>query len=103
MLFRDFIIETDRMVKAHPGYGYHMNGYGMGENWNGWAISHMVFWIVLLGLLLFAVVSVLRSSRSDEDQRKNDRPSARELLDERYARGEIDREEYLQRKKDLND
>ncbi|AGA32782.1 Protein of unknown function DUF2078, membrane [Thioalkalivibrio nitratireducens DSM 14787] len=28
--------------------------------------------------------------------------SARELLDEEYAKGRIDREEYLRRKKDLS-
>lgn len=29
------------------------------------------------------------------------RPNAHALLDERYARGEIDRQEYLQRREDL--
>ena len=29
------------------------------------------------------------------------RPDARALLDERYARGDIDRQEYLQRREDL--
>jgi hypothetical protein len=31
------------------------------------------------------------------------RAGARRALDERYARGEIDREEYLQRRKDLGE
>ena len=30
------------------------------------------------------------------------RPDARALLDERYARGDIDRQEYLQRREDLS-
>lgn len=29
-------------------------------------------------------------------------PDARALLDERYARGDIDRQEYLQRREDLS-
>ena len=31
------------------------------------------------------------------------RSTASELLEERYARGEINREEYLQKKRDLDD
>ncbi len=30
------------------------------------------------------------------------RPDARALLDERYARGDIDRQDYLQRREDLS-
>ena len=32
-----------------------------------------------------------------------DRSTARELLEERYARGELNRDEYLQKKRDLED
>ena len=32
-----------------------------------------------------------------------DRSTARELLEERYARGELNRDEYLQKKRDLEE
>jgi putative membrane protein len=72
----------------------HMAGYG----WGGWMMMgglHMIALLVFIGLLVWLVI---RSSRGDY---AGGRRTALELLDERYARGEIDRDEYQQRRRDL--
>lgn len=58
----------------------------------------MVAWIVLLVALVAAVIRWLGPLG-----REGERPSrsARDILDERYARGEIDRDEYIRRKEDI--
>lgn len=58
-----------------------------------------LFWILLLVLLVWLLVGVLRP-RGDG---AGDGPSAREILDRRYARGEIDAEEYHKRLDDLRE
>lgn len=60
----------------------------------GWGGAMGLFWLVLLIVLLLLLGGWMRG-RGDE------RPSAREILDRRYANGELDREEYQQRLKDL--
>ncbi|MDP3880394.1 MAG: SHOCT domain-containing protein [Dehalococcoidales bacterium] len=58
-----------------------------------------ILWIVVLGLIIWAVVAAVRpgeSSRSDSGT-----SSALEVLKKRYARGEIDKEEFEEKKKDL--
>ncbi len=69
-------------------YEWHM--FGGGFMW--------LFWIVILGLLVWFVVAATRQPGGRGEGRK----SAREILDERYARGEIDREEYEQKRADLD-
>ena len=68
---------------------YEWHAFGGGFMW--------LFWIVILALLVWFVVTLARRS----DGAPNGRKSAREILDERYARGEIDREEYEQKRADL--
>ena len=73
-------------------------GHGAGWMW--------LFWLLLvLGLVLLAVVAV-RAVGGGLTRPAGDRPDvgarpgrsrARELLDERYARGEITTEEYRER------
>jgi putative membrane protein len=74
------------------------SGFGMGWMW--------VFWLLLvLGVVLLVVVAVRAIgggvTRPTGDRRgagaRPGRSRARELLDERYARGEITTEEYRER------
>jgi putative membrane protein len=51
------------------------------------------------GLLLIVVIILLFLIATRSEEKGSN--SARDILDERYARGEIDREEYLQKLKDL--
>ncbi len=69
-------------------------GWGPGFGW----VFMILFWaLIILGIV--AMVKWLMSTSSGS--RSCPSKSARELLDERYARGEIDREEYEQKKRDL--
>lgn len=60
--------------------GYHMMG---GFSW--------IFLILLVIVLVYLF------------NNKSSKKSARDILDERYAKGEIDLEEYNERKKNLED
>lgn len=62
-----------------------------------------VIWFVLVilpwvGIIFLIVYLILREDRTDSGEIIND---AQKILDNRYAKGEISREEYLQAKKDI--
>ena len=79
--------------------GWGMMGPGMMGGFS-WMWLMPVFWIFVLGLIIWAVVAaVRRPGESDSSTRQAD--SALEILKRRYARGEIDKEEYEEKKKDL--
>lgn len=80
-------------------YGGMMGGYGYG--W-GWSPFHGVIWLVIAAVVIALVVWLVRSSTHAGTRTIAERRSAGlELLEERYARGEINREEYLQKKRDI--
>jgi putative membrane protein len=93
------------LANVQAQYGWHMyDGPGtmMGFGWGTWGIFHAVFWLAILIAVAIACVMMIRRSGTDRNGSGGDaKSSALDLLDERYARGEIDREEYLQRKKDI--
>jgi uncharacterized membrane protein len=64
-----------------------------------WAMGlHGVFWLALIALLIVTAVALIRSSTRASGGTEGE---ARSALDVRDARGEIDRGEYLERKRDL--
>ena len=71
-----------------------MWGYDHGSGLMGFGMIPL--WLVPLALLvwLFAKAASGRGGKSEQ-------PSAREILEARYARGEIGRDEYLERRADL--
>lgn len=72
-----------------------MGWYHGGLGWGGWllmALSMAAFW----ALVAFAIVAVFRSSRNDRTPARRERDPVT-ILDERFARGEIDETEYHQR------
>jgi putative membrane protein len=84
-----------------PWYGNHMDG------WPGWAM--LIGWLVFLLLVAGGVAVLIRYAGRPADQRQGDqgaavrRSTAEELLAERFARGEIDAEEYRHRLDTLRD
>jgi putative membrane protein len=70
-----------------------MDGYGMGY---GIGIIGLIFWIlVIIGLVL--LIKYLWESGGA----KREQESALEILKKRYARGEISKEEFEEKKKDM--
>lgn len=72
------------------GYG----GWGMGFGW----IFMLLFWvIVIIGI----VAAVRWFGPAPRHHHEAPRKTALDILHERYARGEIEREEYQQKRQDL--
>lgn len=76
----------------------HMRGWGWGMAGLG-----LLSMLAVIGLVVWLVVFLARSTGpSSHSASPEPRVSgARELLDERYARGEIERDEYLRMREDL--
>jgi putative membrane protein len=67
--------------------------------WGGWQIFGMVmmsvFWIAIIALIIWGI------KRFTEDTKSTTGKDALDIIKERYARGEISKEEFQQLKKDL--
>lgn len=81
--------------------------YGDGAGWHAWAPMMLFggfFWIALVIIAVVAVMWLVRGSAHGGRpiRSRDDRASAGlDVLDERYARGELNREEYLQKRRDI--
>lgn len=64
-----------------------MWGYGMGGLWM------LLVWAVVIGTIVWTVRGITRETPR--------RSRALEILEERYARGEIDHEEFVRRRAEL--
>ena len=78
-----------------------MDGYGWGAM--GWMPFMGIFWLLILVLIVAAVAGVMRAPGSAQEppEKAGRRSAGLEILEERYARGEIGRNEYLQKKRDI--
>jgi putative membrane protein len=75
-----------------------MHGYDMMDGWGGMWFGPVVM-ILGIVLIVLLVVWLVRAATSGSGVRGNGRPlSPRQVLDERYAKGEIDDEEYARRR-----
>ncbi len=82
-------------MMGYFGYGP-MMGYGYGSGWWGW-IMMILFW----ALIVFGVFALVKWLRHGYEGYHHHAHSALNVLKERYARGEIDRKEFEEKRKDL--
>lgn len=73
--------------------------WGNGMGWGGWLLMSLTtvgFWAVVV----FGIVALFRGGTRDSGTPANRRPEQdpQHILDERFARGEIDAEEYRARR-----
>ena len=80
------------MYGLYNGY----EGWGIGNmmDWFGGGIMMVAFWVLLIALIVWVIREI-----SGKNSRSNS--NALEILKERYAKGEIDKKEFEEKKKDL--
>ncbi len=76
----------------------HMDGAGWGITGMGMVLSMLLFWGLVVAAVA-VVVRILAGSRNAGTHQKEKSPL--DILKERYARGEIERDKFMQQKQDL--
>ncbi len=71
-------------------YVDHMYGWGLGGG-----LMMLIFWVLVVVLVFWLAKEFGRTSESSS------RSSTLDILKERYAKGEIDKKEFEEKKKDL--
>ena len=83
---------------CHAGAG----NWGSVGNFGVWGwiglILNLVFWVALIAVLVVLVVWAIRRARVPAG---TGQPTAKEILQAKYARGEITREQYQLMKQDI--
>ena len=81
------------------GHGPGMMGWGFGVGWFGFVMM-AVFGAVIIVAIIFLIRWLVVSSRTGSHGQKPEE-TALEILKKRYARGEINREEFEEKRRDL--
>ena len=91
------------MMWMMGGGGNPMMGSGWGNMMGGWGgfgilgwLSMLIFWVLLILGVVALIRYLARSGQSSEDKTPLD------ILKERYAKGDIDKKEFEEKKKDLS-
>lgn len=74
--------------------------------WGGWSWMMLMplLWIALIGVIVWAVVSLAQSGRRSSgppDYGRSGRETPQEILDRRFASGEIDASTYVEARDQL--
>ncbi len=81
-------------IAADPWDGWGHMGGGWAWLWGGFM---MLFWVGLIALVVWLVARTVSGSRPATRPELSGLDRARDILSERYARGEISTEEYHDR------
>jgi len=79
-----------------PSWGSWFGSFG----WIGMIFSFVLF-VLIIAVTVFALKKLLSDNRYNSSYVKRSSNRALEILKERYAKGEIDEEEFLRMKKNL--
>ncbi len=83
-----------------PGMMGYYGGFGFSP-WMG--IVMLLFWVLVIGGIAWLVAWLVREERLAHVGPGPSRPRPLDILRERYARGEITREQYEQMRRDLEE
>ncbi len=79
--------------------GHGMMGWGYGMDWI-WNIIMIVFWIAIIVGIIFLIRWLALATNKSHETKSGE--SSIEILKKRYARGEINKEEYEKIRKDIS-
>ena len=101
---RTALVAITFLISALPASAQQDYGPWRMHEWMGWGGMWFgpLFMLAVFALLVAFVVLLVRWLGGDRGLPSAATRTAREILDERYARGEIDREEYLKRRQDVS-
>jgi putative membrane protein len=78
------------------GYGGRMGGWGWGAGMGLWMLAAIIFWGAIIGSVVLLIRAVVRGGfRADR------RETPMEILDRRFAAGELNQEQYEQMRRAL--
>jgi len=80
----------------------HMWDWGFGGEW----IMILFVWLIIIAVVVVVIILVVNSTKQSQGRSlgtHSEHGSALEKVKERYAKGEINREEYKQMMEDLKD
>ena len=72
-----------------------------GMGWGGWVVMTLTM-VAFWSLVVFGIIAIFRSDRDDRANQGTAQRDPRQILDERFARGEIDADEYHARRDALS-
>lgn len=104
LLFTASWLSTASTAFAWGGYGGWGTGSGMMAGWGGagfGGIFMLFFWALIIVGVIFLVRWLVHSGSGTADGRPG-KSAPIDILKERYARGEINREEFEERKRTLS-
>ena len=85
-----------------PGHGPWAGGHHFGMMGGGTGFIMIIFWVLIIGaivLLLSGAASKIRDSKQIRDESLK----PLDILKQRYARGEMDKTEFEEKRRDLSD
>ena len=94
----DAVFAQQRGDYGHWGMGPGMMG-GWGMGWFG-GIIMIAIWVLVIVGLVFLIRWLIQTTKAGKDVTGGS-PRALDILKERYARGEIDKEEFEEKKRVL--
>lgn len=85
------------MYGLYNGYG----GWGGVMGWLGGGIMMIVFWVLVIWLAVYLIRGHSKGRHGCGHDMNNKDNTPLNILKERYAKGEIDKKEFEEKKKDL--
>jgi len=79
--------------------GFGWGGFGFGAGGIGMWITQILFWGLLIGVVVFLIKGMKGHGNSGAVNNDSSRTLA--ILERRYAKGEIDKSEFEEKKRDL--